>query len=75
MPEECFLPECIVPTVKAEVELWSADVSRGPQWINMMINGLNRLDWLDHSSDLNPIKNLWDELDHRIKLFSNHPKS
>ncbi|XP_055932741.1 uncharacterized protein LOC129962771 [Argiope bruennichi] len=38
-------------------------------------NGVNRLNWAAQSPDLNPIENLWDELDRRIKRCDNRPKS
>ncbi|GFX04757.1 transposable element tcb1 transposase [Trichonephila clavipes] len=38
-------------------------------------NGMNRLDWPAQISDLNPIENLRDELDCRIKVCSNSVKS
>jgi hypothetical protein len=37
--------------------------------------GVEELDWPAQSPDLNPIKQLWDELEHRLRARPNHPTS
>ncbi|GFV44420.1 hypothetical protein TNCV_3900081 [Trichonephila clavipes] len=38
-------------------------------------NGDDRMDWLDHSTNLKLIISLWDKLDPHIKKCTNHPNS
>ena len=37
--------------------------------------GVEELDWPAQSPDLNPIKHLWDVLEHRLRARPNHPTS
>ena len=37
--------------------------------------GVEELDWPAQSPDLNPIDNLWDELERRLQGRPNHPTS
>ena len=37
-------------------------------------SGVNRMEWPACSADLNPIENLWDELDRKVRSNSPHPR-